>query len=62
MQTLSSSPPPPSRPLSAAAAARVGGGLNPQPLPPQEGSRFLYAGLVRSLYVGGMHRGDVYTD
>lgn len=50
----------PLRPLTASDLVQVNGGLNPQPLPPREASRFLYAGTLHSVYVDGLYWGDYY--
>lgn len=46
--------------LAPSACQQVGGGLNPQPLPPRTAASFQYAGTLHSVYVDGLYRGDYY--
>ncbi len=46
--------------LAQSECNEVGGGLNPQPLPPGAATRFQYAGTLHSVYVDGVYRGDYY--
>jgi hypothetical protein len=46
--------------LDQVECCEVGGGLNPQPLPPRTVRSFVHEGDLHSVYVDGLYWGDYY--